>query len=312
LFNPKFLSDNGIPVKRIVQHPGELVLVHAASYHCGYNQGYNLAEAMNFSLPDWIPRAVDKSILYDDGIVNETTIDIEYLIFKYTNTLSSKSSKSDIFDILYGMMMSLRAGESLLKTFKEKGFSINPIEGELKRFGHGVNFSNYTGLRCEKCGHYAYFFSITCADCKEVHGSTCAHHFKRVEDVCSIADHRPMIVMAQSIDTLRTQIERLHKLLISGKKVSCKLMLRKNRINTNNDDQKIILPARDTNCSVCPIIRSIANRKSNPSTRKAKRQKISKLYHERASKHLPFEICQLCHSTNPFINNLGSSTREKA
>lgn len=44
----------GVPIVRTDQHAGEFVITFPRSYHAGFNQGYNFAEAVNFCPPDWV------------------------------------------------------------------------------------------------------------------------------------------------------------------------------------------------------------------------------------------------------------------
>jgi len=41
-------------VVRTDQHAGEIVVTCPRAYHAGFNQGYNFAEAVNFSTADWV------------------------------------------------------------------------------------------------------------------------------------------------------------------------------------------------------------------------------------------------------------------
>lgn len=54
LVHPDNLLKNGIKLRRAIQRPGEFVISRAAAYHSGFNAGYNIAEAVNFALPEWI------------------------------------------------------------------------------------------------------------------------------------------------------------------------------------------------------------------------------------------------------------------
>lgn len=53
LIPPSVLHANGIKFSRLIQHPGDFVVSFYDAYHSGFNFGYNIAESMNFSTPDW-------------------------------------------------------------------------------------------------------------------------------------------------------------------------------------------------------------------------------------------------------------------
>lgn len=53
LIPPSTLRANGIKFSRIVQFPGDFVVSFYGEYHSGFNVGYNVAESINFSTPEW-------------------------------------------------------------------------------------------------------------------------------------------------------------------------------------------------------------------------------------------------------------------
>jgi histone demethylase JARID1 len=52
--NPALLKSYDVPIYRIDQLPGEFVITFPRAYHAGFNQGFNLAEAVNFAPIDWL------------------------------------------------------------------------------------------------------------------------------------------------------------------------------------------------------------------------------------------------------------------
>lgn len=53
--SPAILRKAGIPYTRTVQYPGDAIVTFPGSYHSGFNTGFNIAEATNFAVPEWIP-----------------------------------------------------------------------------------------------------------------------------------------------------------------------------------------------------------------------------------------------------------------
>ena len=54
LVQPKVLMENGIRVVKNVHNENEFMVSRAAAYHSGFNFGFNIAEAVNFALKDWL------------------------------------------------------------------------------------------------------------------------------------------------------------------------------------------------------------------------------------------------------------------
>lgn len=54
LIYPGLLQEQGIKLHKMIHEPGEFMISRAAAYHSGFNQGFNIAEAVNFALPKWL------------------------------------------------------------------------------------------------------------------------------------------------------------------------------------------------------------------------------------------------------------------
>lgn len=54
LIHPSVLIENGIRMTKIVHRQGEFMVSRTRGYHSGFNFGFNIAEAVNFALSNWL------------------------------------------------------------------------------------------------------------------------------------------------------------------------------------------------------------------------------------------------------------------
>lgn len=54
LVSPTNLAKDNIPLNRVIQFPGEIVLTYPYGYHSGFNLGFNCAESINFATEGWL------------------------------------------------------------------------------------------------------------------------------------------------------------------------------------------------------------------------------------------------------------------
>ena len=62
-------------MRKLVQHEREFVIARASAYHSGFNSGFNIAEAVNFALPAWIP--IGKKAKYCKCVPDSVRIDMD-------------------------------------------------------------------------------------------------------------------------------------------------------------------------------------------------------------------------------------------
>ena len=54
--------ENGIKLRKMIHREGEFMISRCAGYHAGFNFGFNIAEAVNFALSDWMKNASSVSV----------------------------------------------------------------------------------------------------------------------------------------------------------------------------------------------------------------------------------------------------------
>uniref|UniRef100_A0A6A7G8Z7 Lysine-specific demethylase 5A-like n=1 Tax=Hirondellea gigas TaxID=1518452 RepID=A0A6A7G8Z7_9CRUS len=59
MLNPTILMAAGIPVTKAFHEPGQFMVTFPRSFHCGFNSGFNLAEAVNFATENWLPYGLE-------------------------------------------------------------------------------------------------------------------------------------------------------------------------------------------------------------------------------------------------------------
>jgi JmjC domain, hydroxylase len=55
LLSPAILKKAGIRYQTAIQYPGDAIITFPGGYHFGFNAGFNMAEATNFGVPEWLP-----------------------------------------------------------------------------------------------------------------------------------------------------------------------------------------------------------------------------------------------------------------
>lgn len=54
----------GVRVVRCVQQPGDFVVTFPRAYHAGFSHGFNIGEAVNFGMAEWLPFGHDCKLRY--------------------------------------------------------------------------------------------------------------------------------------------------------------------------------------------------------------------------------------------------------
>jgi [histone H3]-trimethyl-L-lysine9/36 demethylase len=75
LIEPRILLQNDIKMHKLVQREREFVISRTKAYHSGFNSGFNIAEAVNFALPSWVP--IGKEAGYCKCVGDSVKIDMD-------------------------------------------------------------------------------------------------------------------------------------------------------------------------------------------------------------------------------------------
>lgn len=90
MVSPSQLRTLNVHFTTAKQEAGEFIVLNAAAYHCGFNTGFNCAEAVNFATPEWIPvgRRANRCLCHKD------TVKIDMRLFGCSDSEEEEESSS--------------------------------------------------------------------------------------------------------------------------------------------------------------------------------------------------------------------------
>lgn len=114
LVSPEILKKNGITCYKAVQHPNEYIITFPLCYHAGFNSGYNLNEAVNFTTDFWVPFGM-KAINDYRVTKKQCVFDMYDLVIALIDRSFSKEGISD----KYGIPLVRASFQYLLRKYNE-------------------------------------------------------------------------------------------------------------------------------------------------------------------------------------------------
>lgn len=144
MFSPKTLREHGVPVYRATQRPNEFVVTFPSAYHGGFNNGFNCAEAVNFSTIDWLPWG-SKSIANYRQYKKLPVFCHEALVCSLSETLAdgeSDGNRGESIDAELGKTYLLPAMQKLRDDFER--FEAIIAASPVTRRGKMAEFEQFT------------------------------------------------------------------------------------------------------------------------------------------------------------------------
>lgn len=212
---PDELIDNNVQVCRLVQEPGTFIITFPAAYHAGFSCGWNVAEAVNMALPDWLPYGRKSILRYEnqDGIRSGRPPCFSHemlLVTLIRRALDDVEVERKQMEDNY-LKLLMREFSPFVRqeiSRREQIFSKSIVRGISP---HNNERSTYK-RECKKCKTFSWFSAVTCEDCPETGRKTKFSCLVHAETHC--AKHSNLVIYEWvTLETLTKLLERMNERL---------------------------------------------------------------------------------------------------
>ncbi|KAI2659192.1 Lysine-specific demethylase 5B [Labeo rohita] len=170
IMNPNVLMEHGVPIYRTNQCAGEFVITFPRSYHSGFNQGFNFAEAVNFCTADWMP--LGRQCVEHYRSLNR------YCVFSHDEMTCNIAAKADSLELELASAVQKDMCAMILeeKMLRERAYKLGVWHSQQVDYDLLADEER----QCAKCRTTCYLSAITCPCSPDQ--LVCLHH---IEDLCS-------------------------------------------------------------------------------------------------------------------------------
>ncbi|XP_050678384.1 lysine-specific demethylase lid [Leptidea sinapis] len=195
IMNPNILMRAGVPVYRTDQHAGEFVITFPRAYHAGFNQGYNFAEAVNFTPADWLKMG-------RECIAHYSTLR-RYCVFSHDELVCKMALEADSLSLTVAlaayrdMRTMLHDERKLRKALLDWGVT----EAEREAF----ELLPDDERQCHLCKTTCFLSCVTCACTTHV---ACLRHFHQL-CACPPTGHK--LRYRYTLDELPAMLDKLKR-----------------------------------------------------------------------------------------------------
>ncbi|XP_077289292.1 lysine-specific demethylase 5A-like isoform X2 [Arctopsyche grandis] len=193
IMNPNILMQAGVPVYRTDQNAGEFVITFPRAYHAGFNQGYNFAEAVNFTPADWL-KIGRECIAHYSNLRRFCVFSHDELVCKMA--LEAETLEATVALGTYQDMRNMLSDErKLRKSLLEWGVT----EAEREAF----ELIPDDERQCSMCKTTCFLSAVTCSCTVNL---VCLRHYTSLCD-CAPQNHR--LRYRYTLDELPLMLEKL-------------------------------------------------------------------------------------------------------
>ncbi|XP_028172031.1 lysine-specific demethylase lid isoform X3 [Ostrinia furnacalis] len=195
IMNPNVLMKAGVPVFRTDQHAGEFVITFPRAYHAGFNQGYNFAEAVNFTPADWLKMG-------RECIAHYSTLR-RYCVFSHDELVCKMALEANALSVTVAlaayrdMRTMLHDERKLRKGLLDWGVT----EAEREAF----ELLPDDERQCHLCKTTCFLSCVTCSCTPHV---ACLRHY---QELCDCAPHLHRLRYRYTLDELPAMLDKLKK-----------------------------------------------------------------------------------------------------
>ena len=169
--NPNVLMARGIPVYRTDQHAGEFIITFPRSYHAGFNQGYNLAEAVNFATPEWLEMG--------RKCVEHYSLMRRYCVFCHDELVCNMATKADklTLTVAAATYKDILTMIEIEKKMRRQLLEAGVTEAEREAF----ELLPDDERQCAICKTTCFLSALASLENKDSEEIVCLRHFKALE-----------------------------------------------------------------------------------------------------------------------------------
>ena len=173
MIGPSILLNKGIDVYKAYQEPGTFMVTFPQAFHGGFSTGFNIGEAVNFALPDWLVHGQQCAERYRSW-ARSSPISRERLVMAMARNLHDLDLNGCI--LLANDIKKLRDEQDLLR----RGVHEAGVHHACRMPNENPDDEEFDEKRlCSICQHLCYFSCVVCSCdsdrvvCLRHHNSLC-------------------------------------------------------------------------------------------------------------------------------------------